>query len=413
MNIPQSQPLHEQQPQNINDVWGVSDSIDFFEQKWLKLFKYTDNDDSTILTIVNPSTNQIEYAFHNSKIDWRFEHIHKFKLWTLRAKWHSEKKQECFISKMATKKNISIINNHINKYEKSQSSISSKEIIKNPDFPDGSYIYKNQYWKEFKVETLWWKAVNISCDNNYITWHQKGAITRAINENRLEKFEEIITNPKSDIKSCTDSTAKQVSNIHRWITTNEKENTVEKETASAIEIENTVVQTIWQIEKLLVDNLSEYEWLLKDINENLNNYNGTNDLNQSILENICMWLLIFTKTAWIEISDLSKVVNNKDFLNFYFLKLNTNIQKDYHTDNLLQDISTFTTKTMLILADYREQQRLSSMSEEEILREKMQKFQQNKVHTQKDEELNQIFKQAHRKNWTHTYTWKTEPGTSL
>jgi hypothetical protein len=43
------------------------------------------------------------------------------------------------------KNKLSIINNHINKYEKSQSSISSKEIVNNPDFPDGNFLYKNQY----------------------------------------------------------------------------------------------------------------------------------------------------------------------------------------------------------------------------------------------------------------------------
>lgn len=210
--------IHQPDFHNPENTWihkesqDFSGSIIYFKKKLLELYKYTDNDGSTILTLVNSESNQVEYGFHNSKIDWKVEHINKFKLWTMRSKWHSQKKWNYFIPQTASSKNLNTIKNFINKYESKQYSNCSEKIIKNPDFPDGTYFYKNQYWKEFKVLILGGKAINITCDNNYITGHQKWAIQRAINENRLDKFEEFVPNVSTELQ-VIENTTNQVESI--------------------------------------------------------------------------------------------------------------------------------------------------------------------------------------------------------
>jgi hypothetical protein len=323
MNIQQPQSSYQEQPQNTECIWGISNWVDYIEQKWLKLFKYTDNDGSTILTIIDPSTNQIAYAFHNSKVDWRLEHINKFKLWTLRAKWHSEKKQEFFISKIAIKKNLSIINNQINKYEKSQSSISSKEIVKNPDFPDGIFLYKNQYWKEFKVETLWWKAVSIMCDNNYVTWHQKGAITRAINENRLEKFEEF-TRIESTQLSVIDNTNKILEWDYLWkepgLSNVNNTEYYERIRQKIIDSSNLILSADY------IENIySQVEGFTKSDLPSINQYEAAEN-----------FILIMYKRTWVDTSTISNLLQTGATIHYMFDNIDESIKNEWYDINFVQ-----------------------------------------------------------------------------
>ena len=209
MNTHQSHsPSHEQLQDN--NTWDIFSDINHIEEKWLKVYTSQHNN-SKIISFVW-TNNILEYAFKITECS--IQHVSKFELWTLRAKWLWKNKN--FIPGILKKsENIQQFNNKIDEYISLQDEKVDKNNIKNPTFPDNTYIYKNQYWKEFKVVAMWWKAINITCDNNYITGPQRWAITRAINENRRDKFEEFIPVQSTQL-SVIDNTNKILTWEYLW-----------------------------------------------------------------------------------------------------------------------------------------------------------------------------------------------------
>lgn len=174
---------------NTESTWIHSESqafcnsINYFEEKNLKPYRI-DN----IYVFVNSQTNQIEYGFN---LWTKITHIPLFKLWTLKAKWNWKNKDSLFHPAiLKEEKNIQKINKEIVLLE--QNKLNKKEVqTKNPIFPDWSFIYTNTNWTQFTVIIQNWIAINIV--NDYACFPaQRAAITRAINENKIEKFEEII-----------------------------------------------------------------------------------------------------------------------------------------------------------------------------------------------------------------------------
>lgn len=208
MNIHQASSFEHSKPQNTENIWGFSDWINHIQKQWLKSYLYKKNWKNIVCFVWKE--NIIEYAFDIWK---QITAVNKFELWTLKTKWLWQKSNSDFLQKNIKKsKNINLLNNKINDYIINQSKQADVNFTRNPDFPDGTFMYTNQYWKGFKVVTLWGKAINITCHNNYITGHQRWAIQRAINENRLEKFEVFIPKPSTQLQVIK-KTSHQVKSI--------------------------------------------------------------------------------------------------------------------------------------------------------------------------------------------------------
>lgn len=320
MNIYQQHSSNEHiQPQNTKNIWGISNSVNHIQKQWLKSYLYKKNWKKIVCFVWKE--NLIEYAFDIWK---QITAVNKFELCTLKAKWLWQKSNSDFLPKIIKdNKNISKLNNKINDYIINQSKQADINSTRNPDFPDGTFMYTNQYWKEFKIVILWGKAINITCDNNYITGHQKGAIQRAINENRLEKFEDFIPKP------CTQlSVVNKTNKILEW-------------------------DYLWKDPWLSnIDNTNFYENVRKKISdssnlllsadyiENIYTHVENFDNNQfptiQQLEAAQSFIAIMHKRTWVEKSSIADLLQTAPTINYIFDNIDNSIWNEWYNITFIQ-----------------------------------------------------------------------------
>lgn len=320
MNMHQHQ-FSDSKNSNINSIWGISEWVNHIQEEWLETYTSPHKNGKMISFVW--SNDVLEYAFLIS--NWTINQISRFELWTLKAKWLWKDRNNNFISAILKKtENISQFNKKIDEYISiDNQKINNKNIVKNPTFPDNTYIYKNQYWKEFKVVTMWWKAINITCDNNYITGHQRWAITRAINENRLDKFEEFIPVQSTQL-SVVDETNKiltweylwkepNLSNIDNW------------------EYYENIRQKIADSSNLILS--AHY---IDNIYSQVEDFSISNFPSIKHIEAAENFILIMYKRTWVDTSTISDLLQTCPTIHYMFDKIDESIWNEWYNVTFVQ-----------------------------------------------------------------------------
>lgn len=282
----------------------------------------------------------LEYAFEIQ--DKQLIQIKKFDLCVLRTKWQWKKQNWFYKQILKEPSHINKVNVAIDTFietEKNKSNLKEKPV-KNPNFPDNTYIYTNKYWKEFKVVTMWWKAINITCKNNYIPWYEKGAITRAINANRLHKFKEFIP--------TTNTSLQVVDKISNSVASIIDKNAIEWELIFTISDNLEIIYMNFEnlkrnsdksihTSKILTPALSILKLLITDFeisSEDLQYMLSTEELTKSLFENISNKL-----QSQLENNDYNKITLILATLKLIFIERisQQHVKNSTHNDNNRND----------------------------------------------------------------------------
>jgi len=319
MNIHQPNFSNQETAQNINNIWAISVWINHIEQHQLKSYLTLQNGKKVVCFVWED--HLLKYAF--SIVNKKIVQMNKFDLWILRAKWLWKKSNMNFLPRLIKESSsVSKFNYKIDDYIIAEQKWKSK-IVKNPNFPDNTYIYKNNRWKEFKVITIWWTAINITCDNNYITWHQKAAIQRAINENRLNKFK--------DFSPITSTELKVINNT------------------------NTILEWdyLWKEPWIInIDESKYYENLRQKISDSSNLilsaeyieqiYSHVEDFQENNLATIEQleaaqsFITIMYKRTWIDKDSISDLLQTGATIHYIFNNIEESIRNEWYNINFIQ-----------------------------------------------------------------------------
>lgn len=349
MNFHQQHSSHEDtQAQNTESVWAVSALIDHITNEsltsylcevpeWVNIIWFK-TEKTRIICLASDINENIQYALCK-KPNWTTRLLNTIELRKLNNYKSTTDISSQFKLFNIPNSNKSWINKSINKQKNK--------------FSDGKYTYTSNRWQKFDVTIERNQAIEIKPHGSILLWSNVWAIKRCITlwfDKNFTKYWELENKKNNEIEIYTNQVSNNIFSIHDKTAYHEP-NILEKETATPHEIENTVVHTVYQCEKLLTDDLNQYSRLLKTINHKLFSYTHYNDLNNEILEQLCIWLFIFSKKTWFTINQLKEILDDTILYQNYRVDLLKNIEINDFSTEFVQDILSFLNKAEQIIKD--------------------------------------------------------------
>lgn len=264
---------------SINSILLNSISSEHKEKKEEVFFKniywYTNSKWKDYLIFENKNSWEIDYIFWVNDQNYIPNFLQKK---AIILKWNTSRKNN-FKKLIRNQRQENIVNyaiknkQAINNYKKPE----KKEIVKNPEM-NWIFEYINKKWILFRFLCVKWKIAKIiSNDENKVSYQQKSAIQRFINNKQISKFTKIeIWKKEKTISKNENRDNTIIKNIDNSIVINNNDiDQKEKEITNSLKIKRE--KELEFLYNILVKDI--YEMLKYDFNKKFNNNQKKSALN--------------------------------------------------------------------------------------------------------------------------------------
>lgn len=316
--------------------------------------KYTNNNGKLFYIFINRYTRKLEYAFSGKPLQRACFLQHK----AIAEQLSQPKNNQTRITPYITKENIKKTIQDIPKFEQlldkldnidlEKSSVSKKNI-KNPSFT-WYYTYTNTKGIEYLIQAKKWEIIHIeSRDGSFISPQQKGAILRAVNSTRYNRFSWITeyNNPETREKYSKETykskltldevISKSKKNIweilewyglavYSWDTKNIIEETV-------YNVDDQINQTNHNKDKSTkFSDLKSLEHILSEELKNFIDYNSNYKPTGIQLTSAQNVFVVFSERTNTSATEIWKLLNNSNMTWLIFQSIENNLKKELTND---------------------------------------------------------------------------------